>query len=86
MAVDLQYIKEQAKLFYAICLKNVRNPPPQKKKTFKASKGWLIEFLESKGFKHVIMCWGQVALWYPVTVLGSRQNYMVYRCLVRGII
>ena len=40
MVVDGQHIKEQARLFYATCLKNVRNPP---KKPFKASNGWLLK-------------------------------------------
>ena len=53
VAVDRQYIKEQARLIYETCLKNVRNPP---KKPFKASNGWLLKFLERKGFKHVKMC------------------------------
>ena len=53
MTVVGQYIKEQARLFYATCLKNDRNPP---KKPFKAANGWLLRFLERKGFKHVKMC------------------------------
>ena len=46
-----RHIKDQAKVFYATCLQKARNNPP--KKPFKASNGWLTNFLKRKGFKNI---------------------------------
>lgn len=48
VALDSRHIKNQAKLYYNVCLEKCPSPFT---KPFKASNGWLTKFLKRKGFK-----------------------------------
>ncbi|KAK4310004.1 hypothetical protein Pmani_018404 [Petrolisthes manimaculis] len=49
--LDGRKIKNQAKLYYQVCLEKCSTPPTTN--PFKASSGWLNNFLKRKGFKNI---------------------------------
>ncbi|KAK4298488.1 hypothetical protein Pmani_029172 [Petrolisthes manimaculis] len=50
VSLDGRQIKNQAKVYYQVCLEKCSTPPTN---PFKASSGWLNNFLKRKGFKNI---------------------------------